>query len=278
VSDHLERRPPVVKGNAPSAKKGGTDIAAPSQKTHQRSSYGLVSTERSQKPGASRLQAARSLRRHGRRARSRLAPHRRGVKSSCRRGVDSGCRLTPGAPRVLYRNTNSHALFAAGIQYFVRENMVLSAVSAVVRSSWLLRAAALQKAPSKMTFAGSNPPCPATQCSLHYAISGFGRTADIPAGYAGALESRVGKSRTFRSGLVGSAAPVSARHFPISVSACPRPVRYVTETGLRSCVSRSAFRKYSAECGVATLSSGKCPKRTASFLRPTSAGWGTCPG
>ncbi len=32
MSDHLERRPPVVKGNAPSAKKGVTDIAAPSQK------------------------------------------------------------------------------------------------------------------------------------------------------------------------------------------------------------------------------------------------------
>jgi hypothetical protein len=30
------------------------------------------------------------------------------------------------------------------------------------------------------------------------------------------------------------AAPVSATHFPISVSACRRPVRYVTETGLRS--------------------------------------------
>jgi lactate dehydrogenase-like 2-hydroxyacid dehydrogenase len=27
-----------------------------------------------------------------------------------------------------------------------------------------------------------NPPTPATQCGLHYAISGFGRTADIPAG------------------------------------------------------------------------------------------------
>ena len=30
----------------------------------------------------------------------------------------------------------------------------------------------------------------------------------------------------------GFVEPVSARHFPISVSACPRPVRYVTETGL----------------------------------------------
>jgi len=32
----------------------------------------------------------------------------------------------------------------------------------------------------------------------------------------------------------GFVEPVSARHFPISVSARPRPVRYVTETGLRS--------------------------------------------
>jgi hypothetical protein len=41
----------------------------------------------------------------------------------------------PGAPRVPYRNTNSHALFAAEIQSFARENMALSAVSAVVSSS-----------------------------------------------------------------------------------------------------------------------------------------------
>ena len=38
----------------------------------------------------------------------------------------------------------------------------------------------------------------------------------------------------FRLWTGGFAAPVSARHFPISVSAYPRPVRYVTETGLRS--------------------------------------------
>ena len=68
---------------------------------------------------------------------------------------------------MLYR----HALFAAEIQYFA--NMALSAVSAVVSSSWLLRAAAFQKAPFKMTFAGSNPPCPASQCGLSYSISGY---------------------------------------------------------------------------------------------------------
>jgi len=82
---------------------------------------------------------------------------------------------------VLYRNTD-HAPFAAVIQYFVRENMALSAVSAVVSRSWFLRAATFQKAPFKMTFAGSNPPCPASQCGLSYSISGFARTVDIPAG------------------------------------------------------------------------------------------------
>jgi len=35
-----------------------------------------------------------------------------------------------------------------------------------VSSSWLLRAAAFQKAHFKMTFAGSNPTCPANQFSL----------------------------------------------------------------------------------------------------------------
>jgi hypothetical protein len=65
---------------------------------------------------------------------------------------------------------------AAEIQYFVRENSALSAVSAVV-SSCLLCAAAFQKAPFKMTFAGSNPPCPASRCGLSYAILGCMRTA-----------------------------------------------------------------------------------------------------
>jgi hypothetical protein len=48
--------------------------------------------------------------------------------------------------------------------------MALSAVFAVVSSSWLLRTAAFQKAPFKMTFAGSN--------SLSHAISRCARTAD----------------------------------------------------------------------------------------------------
>ena len=52
-----------------------------------------------------------------------------------------------------------HALFAAGIQFLARENMALSAVSAVVSSSCLLRAAGFQKAPFKVAFTGSNPTC-----------------------------------------------------------------------------------------------------------------------
>ena len=40
----------------------------------------------------------------------------------------------------------------------------------------------LRKAPLKITFAGSNPPCSASQCGLHYAISACVRTAVIPAG------------------------------------------------------------------------------------------------
>jgi hypothetical protein len=75
-------------------------------------------------------------------------------------------------------------------------------------------------------FVSSNPPTPANQCGLSYSISGCSRTADIPAGYAGVHESLAGKFRTFGSGLVALAAPVSARHFPISVSECPRPVRH----------------------------------------------------
>jgi hypothetical protein len=77
----------------------------------------------------------------------------------------------PRSAACALQGPNSHALFAAEIQYFVRENMALSAVSAVVSSSWLLRAAAFQKAPFKMTCVGSNPPCPASQCGLHYALS-----------------------------------------------------------------------------------------------------------
>jgi hypothetical protein len=38
----------------------------------------------------------------------------------------------------------------------------------------------------------------------------------------------------FRLWTGGFVAPVSGRHFPISVSGYPRPVRYVTETGLPS--------------------------------------------
>src|SRR5205814_1140643 len=43
----------------------------------------------------------------------------------------------------------------------------------------------------------------------------------------------VGKFRIFGPGSVDLKGPVSARQFSISVSACRRPVRHVTETGSR---------------------------------------------
>jgi len=57
----------------------------------------------------------------------------------------------PRSATCALQGPNTHALFAAEIQYLVRENVALSAVSAVVSSSWLLRAAAFQKAPFKLT-------------------------------------------------------------------------------------------------------------------------------
>ena len=42
----------------------------------------------------------------------------------------------------------------------------------------------------------------------------------------------------FRLWIGGFAVPVSARHFPISVSAYPRPVRYVTENRFAELISR----------------------------------------
>jgi hypothetical protein len=49
--------------------------------------------------------------------------------------------------------------------------------SAVVSSSLCYAQQLFKKAPFKMTFAGSNPPCPASQCGLSHAISGCVRTA-----------------------------------------------------------------------------------------------------
>jgi hypothetical protein len=62
----------------------------------------------------------------------------------------------------------------------------------------------------------SNPPTPASQCGLSYWISGCARTADIPAGYAGAPESLAGKFRTFGSGLVAlrRQSPLAIFQFP----------------------------------------------------------------
>ena len=60
-----------------------------------------------------------------------------------------------------------------------------------------------EQQPFKMTFAGSNPLCPATQCSLPYAISRFVRTADISAGSLMLTHQISGRQiPTFRAGPV----------------------------------------------------------------------------
>jgi hypothetical protein len=89
----------------------------------------------------------------------RLATASRAVTTEAPQQPTAGG-VDPRSAACALQGPNGHALFAAEIQYFVGENIALSGVSAVVTSSWLLRAAAFQKAPFKMTFAGSNPPCP----------------------------------------------------------------------------------------------------------------------
>jgi hypothetical protein len=93
--------------------------------------------------------------------------------------------------------------------------------------------------PFKMTFAGSNPLCPARQCGLSYSISGCAGTADIHAGYAGAPESLTGKFRTLGSGLVAlrRQSPLTIFQFPFrhardpSHSAMPRRVYFLGDGG-----------------------------------------------
>ena len=80
------------------------------------------------------------------------------------------------------QDANSDALFAAEIQSFMPVKYRFVGVSAVVSSSCCYAQQLFKRRPFKMTFAGLNPPCPATQCGLSYAISGFLRTADIPRG------------------------------------------------------------------------------------------------
>jgi hypothetical protein len=58
----------------------------------------------------------------------------------------------------------------------------------------------------------------------------------------------------------GFVEPVSARHFPISVSACLRPVRYVMETGLRS-----RFRACTAAQVEDRLTAQSAAKRAEAF-------------
>jgi hypothetical protein len=134
-----------------------------------------------------------------------------------------------------------------------------------------------------MTFAGSNPPCPASQSGLHYAI------------FRGCENCRYSRGLGWRAGVFsrqilefqvrtgGFVEPVSARHFPISVSACPRPVRYVTETGLRSrfractAAKRTRFgqvlkaRGRSGPClqGIERSLQQRCPPSANQSLRPS---------
>jgi hypothetical protein len=104
----------------------------------------------------------------------------RSVGDGARAVTSSAVRVKPAGqnPESTKGALYSHAPFAAGIQSLARENMALSAVSAVVSSSWLLRAAAFQKAPFKVAFAGSNPNA-ASQCGSPISISACARTADI---------------------------------------------------------------------------------------------------
>jgi hypothetical protein len=73
-----------------------------------------------------------------------------------------------------------------------------------------------KRAPGQGTWFDTYPGRAASQCGLSYSISGGVRTADIPAGYAGAPESLAGKFRTFGSGLVAlrRQSPLAIFQFP----------------------------------------------------------------
>jgi hypothetical protein len=83
-------------------------------------------------------------------------------------------------------------------------------------------------------FPGSNPGTPASQprslrCDFLVCEN---RRHSGGLGWRGRVSGR--QFPAFRSRSGAFQAPVSARHFPISVSASRRPVRYVTETGSQS--------------------------------------------
>jgi hypothetical protein len=87
---------------------------------------------------------------------------------------------------------------------------------------WKGRSSIFSTAPS-----GNTP----SMTNLHSAISSFRARAATMILRTRRPSRQILEFQVRTGGFVG---PVSARHFPISVSACPRPVRYVTETGLRS--------------------------------------------
>ena len=83
-------------------------------------------------------------------------------------------------------------------------------------------------------FPGSNPGAPANQSGLCGAISEWGENRRHSCGLCWRAWVSGRQFPDFQSRIAGFHAPVSARHFPISVSVCRRPVRYVTETGSQS--------------------------------------------
>src|ERR1700730_12883552 len=106
--------------------------------------------------------------------------------------------------------------------------------------------------PSDSVNPGSNPRCPATQFGLLADFSWSVKIVDIPGGL-GWLPPVSGRQfLAFPSFGRGFRAPVSARHFPISISAERRRVRLLTETG-----SRNVFR--ATPPGVYSLDRLFCP-------------------
>jgi hypothetical protein len=126
---------------------------------------------------------------------------------------------------VLYQNANSHALFAAEIQYFARENMALSAVfgraeQLLVATPSSLSKGALQNHICRFESSRPSQPVRSPLCSFRVCEN---RRHSRGLGWRAGVSSRHILEFQVRTG--GFVEPVSARHFPISVSARPRPVR-----------------------------------------------------
>jgi hypothetical protein len=132
-----------------------------------------------------------------------------------RTGASSRRGRIPGTPRVLYRkHQQSRSVRSGNPVLCARENMALSAVSAVMSSSWLLQAAAFPKGAFQNDmcwFESSMPnqPVRSLRCNIRACENRrYSRAIGWRAGVSGRqiLECQV------RTG--GFAAPVSARQFP----------------------------------------------------------------